>query len=31
MSFIERESRYWIEASAGLKDAQLFEQGVQRA
>lgn len=31
ISFIERESRYWIEASAGLKDAQLFEQGVQRA
>lgn len=31
ISFIERESRYWIEASAGLKDAQLFKQGVQRA
>jgi hypothetical protein len=31
ISFIERESRYWIEASAGLKAAQLFEQGVQRA
>jgi hypothetical protein len=31
ISFIERESRYWIAASAGLKDAQLFEQGVQRA
>jgi hypothetical protein len=31
ISFIERESRYWLEASAGLKAAQLFEQGVQRA
>lgn len=31
ISFIERQSRYWIEASAGLKDAQLFEQGVQNA
>ena len=31
ISFIERQSRYWIEASAGLKDAQLFEQGVQSA
>jgi hypothetical protein len=31
ISFIERESRYWLEASAGLKEAQLFEQGVQRA
>lgn len=31
ISFIERESRYWVEASAGLKDARLFEQGVQRA
>jgi hypothetical protein len=28
---MERESRYWIEASAGLKEAQLFEQGVQQA
>jgi hypothetical protein len=31
ISFIERESRYWIAASAGLKEAQLFEQGVQQA
>ncbi len=31
ISFIERESRYWLEASAGLKAAQLFEQGVERA
>jgi hypothetical protein len=31
ISFIERESRYWVEASAGRKDAQLFERGVQRA
>jgi hypothetical protein len=31
ISFIERKSRYWLEASAGLKAAQLFEQGVQRA
>lgn len=31
ISFIERESRYWIEATAGLKNAQLFEDGVKRA
>lgn len=31
ISFIERESRYWIEATAGIKDAQLFEAGVKRA
>ena len=31
ISFIERASRYWIEARAGLKAAQLFQQGVQRA
>ncbi|ASC71823.1 hypothetical protein XM38_027770 [Halomicronema hongdechloris C2206] len=31
ISFIERKSRYWLEASAGLKAAELFEQGVQRA
>jgi hypothetical protein len=31
ISFIERESRYWIEATAGLKNAQLFEGGVKRA
>jgi hypothetical protein len=31
ISFIERKSRYWLEASAGLKQAELFEQGVQRA
>jgi hypothetical protein len=31
ISFIERESRYWTEATAGLKNAQLFEDGVKRA
>jgi hypothetical protein len=31
ISFIERESRFWIEATAGLKNAQLFEGGVKRA
>ena len=31
ISFIERQSRYWIEATAGLKDASLFEIGVKRA
>lgn len=31
ISFIERESRYWVEATAGLKDATLFEEGVKRA
>ena len=31
ISFIERKSRYWIAASAGRKNAQLFEPGVQRA
>ena len=31
ISFIERESGYWLEASCGIKDGQLFEQGVQRA
>ena len=31
ISFIERESGYWIEASCGLKDENLFEQGVKRA
>jgi hypothetical protein len=29
--FIERESRYWIGAQAGLKNAKLFEQGVKSA
>ena len=29
--FIERESRYWVAAQAGLKEAQLFEQGTQIA
>ena len=27
--FIERNSGYWVEAQAGLKDASLFEQGVK--
>jgi hypothetical protein len=27
--FIERNSRYWVEAQAGLKDASLFEQVVK--
>jgi hypothetical protein len=31
ISFIERESGYWIEASCGLKDSNLFEMGVRRA
>lgn len=31
ISFIERASRYWVEASAGLKVAELFETGVSRA
>jgi hypothetical protein len=29
--FIERESRYWVDAQAGLKDASLFEKGVKAA
>lgn len=29
--FIERHSRYWIAAQAGLKDQQLFEQGTVQA
>jgi hypothetical protein len=29
--FIERESRYWVDAQAGLKDASLFETGVTAA
>jgi hypothetical protein len=28
---IERESRYWVDAQAGLKDASLFEKGVKAA
>jgi hypothetical protein len=28
---VERESRYWIEAQAGLKNAKLFESGVKSA
>jgi bacillopeptidase F (M6 metalloprotease family) len=28
---IERSSRYWVEAKAGLKDASLFEKGVKSA
>lgn len=31
ISFIERKSRYWVEARAGLKTQNLFEQGVQAA
>ena len=31
ISFIERESRYWVAAKAGLKEATLFEQGVKCA
>jgi hypothetical protein len=31
ISFIERSSRYWIEATAGLKNAKLFEEGVKQA
>ncbi len=29
--FIERTTRYWVEARAGLKDASLFESGVESA
>ncbi len=29
--FVERQTRYWVEAQAGLKNAQLFEQGVKSA
>lgn len=29
--FIERQSRYWVAAQAGKKQAQLFEQGTQSA
>jgi len=29
--FIERESRYWVSALAGKKEASLFERGVQSA
>lgn len=29
--FIERESRYWVDAQAGLKDASLFEKGIKSA
>jgi hypothetical protein len=29
--FIERTSRYWVEAQAGLKNASLFENGVKAA
>jgi hypothetical protein len=29
--FIERTSRYWVEAQAGLKNAFLFEKGVKAA
>lgn len=29
--FIERETRYWVDAQAGLKNHQLFERGTSRA
>jgi hypothetical protein len=29
--FIERTSRYWVDAQAGLKDSLLFEKGVKAA
>jgi hypothetical protein len=29
--FIERNSRYWVDAQAGLKDVSLFERGVKSA
>jgi hypothetical protein len=29
--FVERETRYWIEAQAGLKNAKLLENGVTSA
>ena len=31
ISFIERHSRYWLVANAGLKNTQLFKQGTQAA
>jgi hypothetical protein len=31
ISFIERDSRYWLVANAGFKNAQLFQQGTQSA
>lgn len=31
LSFIERDSRYWLVAQAGKKEAQLFELGTRRA
>jgi hypothetical protein len=31
ISFVERESRYWVEAKAGMKDRDLFKQGVKAA
>lgn len=31
ISFIERESRYWVVAKAGHKTQRLFEQGVRAA
>ena len=29
LTFLERESRYWVTAQAGLKDEDLFSQGTQ--
>ena len=29
--FVERQTRYWIEAQAGQKNAKLFERGVKSA
>ena len=31
ISFVERNSRYWLVAQAGHKDIQLFKQGTQAA
>ncbi|WP_431193509.1 hypothetical protein [Trichocoleus desertorum] len=31
LHFIERASRYWVNAQAGQKNTALFEQGIQKA
>jgi len=31
ISFVERDSRYWLVAQAGLKNTQLFQKGTQKA
>ena len=31
ISFVERDSRYWLVAFAGLKNTKLFEKGTRKA